>query len=172
MRLRAAGRERLEFVGRAWVSVPLVLFAAALAALAGLFASIWPELSWNERTSGTLLALVAWLTARLAAAAWTPTRFDRTRGTFTRPRIPLEARPVRVPLVELAAVQLLRESVHTGLLPFDSFELNAVLRDGRRVNVADHADLRQLRVDAHRLASFLRIPVWDRSGDEERTGPS
>jgi len=45
-----------------------------------------------------------------------------------------------------------------------SFELNLVLRDGRRLNVMDHGDYDALRRDADTLAEFLGRPVWDSVG--------
>ena len=44
---------------------------------------------------------------------------------------------------------------------FYSYEINLVLKNGRRVNVADHGDLDSLRADADMLANFLEVPVWD-----------
>jgi hypothetical protein len=45
-----------------------------------------------------------------------------------------------------------------------SYELNLVLSDGRRINVIDHGDKIKILVDAHDLAEFLDIPIWNTIG--------
>jgi hypothetical protein len=41
-----------------------------------------------------------------------------------------------------------------------SYELNLVLKDGRRINVVDHGGADKIRTDAATLADFLGVPVW------------
>ena len=65
-----------------------------------------------------------------------------------------------------AAVQIVAEVVsqtdqYNRTRSYTSYELNLVLRDGRRLNVIDHAHYPCLLADAEALAAFLRVPVWD-----------
>lgn len=65
-------------------------------------------------------------------------------------------------LADVHAVQIVREHVRMkegG--SFASYEINLVLKHGRRVNVCDHGDLSGTRADAARIAQFLRVPIWD-----------
>jgi hypothetical protein len=70
------------------------------------------------------------------------------------------------PLAKIHALQLVSEFVVNAdpsgsFTRFYSYEINLVLKNGRRVNVADHGDLDSLRADADTLANFLEVPVWD-----------
>jgi Fe2+ transport system protein B len=41
------------------------------------------------------------------------------------------------------------------------YELNLVLKDGKRLNVMDHSRRAHIRSDAQRLGQFLKVPIWD-----------
>jgi hypothetical protein len=56
---------------------------------------------------------------------------------------------------------LLREFVQGNKNSYDSYELNLVLRDGRRLNVIDHGTLHAIREDARILADYLGVSIWD-----------
>ena len=45
--------------------------------------------------------------------------------------------------------------------------MNLVNHRGGRLNLSDHAMLNALRRDAHRLAQFLDVPVWDITWDSD-----
>ena len=62
---------------------------------------------------------------------------------------------------EVHAVQLLREFVQGNKNSYDSYEINLVCNDGRRLNVTDHGTLHAIREDAHALGDFLGVPIWD-----------
>lgn len=64
-------------------------------------------------------------------------------------------------LDEIAGIQLLYEHYSREHKDRVSYELNLVLRSGRRLHVIDHANLGQIQKDAHQLAGFLGVPVWD-----------
>jgi hypothetical protein len=64
-------------------------------------------------------------------------------------------------LEQIHSLQLLSEYCHGRKNSYYSYELNLVLEDGKRVNVIDHGNLDQLRMDARRLSGFLQIPLWD-----------
>ncbi len=66
-------------------------------------------------------------------------------------------------LKNIYAIQIISEYVRTNKNAFDSFELNLVLNDSSRINVIDHANLEQIRLDAKVLSEFLGKPIWDAS---------
>ena len=49
--------------------------------------------------------------------------------------------------------------IHTG--QNYNYELNLVLKDGERINVVDHGNLKKIQDDANTLSNFLGKPVWD-----------
>ncbi len=59
------------------------------------------------------------------------------------------------------ALQIISEYCSGDKSSFYSYELNLVLKDGSRVNVVDHGNLRQLRSDTAQLSQFIDKPVWD-----------
>lgn len=58
------------------------------------------------------------------------------------------------------AIQLIREYVKSDKSSYYSYELNLVLKDGRRLNVIDHGNKIEILDDARKLGEFLGIPVW------------
>lgn len=66
-----------------------------------------------------------------------------------------------VRLKEIHALQVLSEYCSGNKTSYYSYELNLVLKDGTRLNVVDHGNLKKLREDAGKLAKFLNKPVWD-----------
>jgi hypothetical protein len=49
---------------------------------------------------------------------------------------------------------------------YKSYELNLVLKGGKRINILDHGNLGKLKEDAQTLSSFLQIPIADNSKEE------
>lgn len=92
--------------------------------------------------------------------------FDANTGNF-HSGFPLTKEAF--PLASIHALQLISEFVVNAdstdssgdFMRFYSYEINLVLKNGRRVNVADHGDLDSLRADADTLANFVEVPVWD-----------
>ncbi|MCA9101099.1 MAG: hypothetical protein KDA63_08120 [Planctomycetales bacterium] len=64
-------------------------------------------------------------------------------------------------LVDIHALQIVREYVSSNDSSYYSYELNLVLGDGKRVAVVDHGNRQRLRDDAAQLAEFLDVPLWD-----------
>jgi len=69
-------------------------------------------------------------------------------------------------LKDIHAIQLLQEYCRSsnsngGGSSYFSYELNLVLKTGKRLNVVDHGKRDVIIADAHKLASFLKVPVWD-----------
>jgi hypothetical protein len=103
-----------------------------------------------------------------------PAVFDRQLGWYWKGSTRLPAgHDVRrleeaTELANIQGLQVLAEycpGIRTGtrrVPPYYSYELNLVLKDGRRINVMDHASRKTLMADADALAKFLSVPVWDR----------
>lgn len=93
-----------------------------------------------------------------------PIVFDQTLGTFWRgtklPPTPLddgETREVCVKLDEVHAVQLISDVVYKKM----AFQMNLVLKNGRRIKVIEHGHPTYLQQDAEKVAQFLGVPVWN-----------
>lgn len=99
--------------------------------------------------------------------ATAPVVFDKRQGAFWRGRTaPAEtyhrsSLKHYAPLADIHALQILKEHVRGDKNSYDSFELNLVLTDGRRLNVTDHGDYDTLRRNAEVLRAFLERPLWD-----------
>ena len=93
--------------------------------------------------------------------------FDKSKGRFTN-----NGRDYNVAsLDEVYAIQILREKLKDSdndlgssmqKTAFISYELNLVMRDGKRLPVVDHSAREKIREDSETLSEFLGVPVWDR----------
>jgi hypothetical protein len=96
-----------------------------------------------------------------------PIVFDKTTGHFWKGRKRIDQMYGRAgfthvaTLEEIYAIQLISEHCGDSDGSYDSYELNLVLKNGKRINVIDHGDQKNLREDANTLAAFLEKPVWD-----------
>ena len=96
-----------------------------------------------------------------------PIVFDKSVGYFWKGRKSPQDSPEPGSIKKIArledihALQLLSEYVSGSKSSYYSYELNLVLKDGRRIAVIDHGNLKRLREDAKRLSEFLGKPVWD-----------
>ena len=59
------------------------------------------------------------------------------------------------------SLQIIPEYCRGNKSSFYSYELNIVMKDGNRINVIDHGNLKKLRKDAASISAFLERPVWD-----------
>ena len=67
-----------------------------------------------------------------------------------------------VPFTDIHSIQLLDEEVRPQREPmFWSYELNLVLRDGKRINLIDHRNQREICWDAGDLSRMMDVPTWD-----------
>ena len=62
---------------------------------------------------------------------------------------------------DIYALQLLTERIKGSKSSYNSYEMNLVMKDGRRVNVMDHGSFQKVQEDATLLADALNIPVWN-----------
>ena len=81
-------------------------------------------------------------------------RFDKLEGKLSRGEVVYG-------LSGFCAIQLIRRYVGGSRLSYYSYEMNLIRRDGTRVNVVVHGNLRLIRKDADLLGQYLEIPVWD-----------
>jgi len=115
--------------------------------------------------------LLSWFLARTLMR---PAVFDQSRRLFWKGRQPPDMpdnAPSHTPccrLDDIYALQIISEMVTShsqdhGTHRYQSYELNLILQDARRLNVIDHGDLDTVRNDARQLSRFLQIPVWDKT---------
>ena len=96
-----------------------------------------------------------------------PIVFDKTRGFFWKGRktrdgvFHSDSVTHFAGLEDIHALQLISEYCRGSKRSYYSYELNLVLRNGRRINVMDHGDSEKLREDAKTLSQFLEKPLWD-----------
>ncbi len=96
-----------------------------------------------------------------------PIVFDKSRGWFWKgrkaPNEVFDSNSLKhfVGLEDIYALQLISEYCRGSKRSYYSYELNLVLRDGKRINVIDHGDRQKLKEDAKTLSQFLEKPVWD-----------
>ena len=62
---------------------------------------------------------------------------------------------------QIHALQIISEICKGKDSSFYSYELNFVLKEGKRINVIDHGDVENIRIEAETLSAFLEKPVWD-----------
>ena len=62
---------------------------------------------------------------------------------------------------DIHALQLIAEHIKSDNSSYKSYELNLVLKDGRRVNVMDHGRLKKIHEEAQTLSELLSVPIWD-----------
>ena len=95
-----------------------------------------------------------------------PRVFDMDVLWYWKGRKPLDEAEVKqrrnaALLEQVHAIQLLRELCSGESSNYYSYELNLVMHDGSRTNVIDHGKLDCIKQDAHRLAAFIGVSVWD-----------
>lgn len=114
--------------------------------------------------TGTLLMTIGGMIYYRHSA---PIVFDRYQRHFWKGRkapnevLNISALKDACKLGDIHAVQLIPEYCLFNKPPYNRFELNLVLHNGRRINVIGHSNPAKLRKDAQLLARFLHVPVWD-----------
>lgn len=96
-----------------------------------------------------------------------PIVFDRRLGFFWKgreaPNEVVDWKNIKccAKMDNIHALQLIFEYCRGNKSSYYSYELNLVLKDGRRINVVDHGNRNRLKEDAAMLSGFLEKPVWD-----------
>ncbi|MBO3117544.1 hypothetical protein J4050_12355 [Winogradskyella sp. DF17] len=101
-----------------------------------------------------------------------PIVFDKSKGLYrkgynTKKRaenVFKSAQKIR--LIEIIAFQIIGERVKGDKNTFNSFELNMVLKNGKRKNIVDHGNLKSIINDAQSLSEFLDVPIWHAKSKE------
>ncbi len=90
-----------------------------------------------------------------------PLYFDRNSGVFKN------GRKQTIKLDDIYALQLLSRVVEVKMPPkgqlqkINTYELNVVLNDGKRVNVLAHGGFKEIRDDSNKISTFINKPLWD-----------
>jgi hypothetical protein len=171
-RLVSVDHSRLEFKATAGAVVfSLIFLLVGLGVMIG-FPSVRFTAEGSLRlTVDALMPMLIGLIFALAGGALlyfgtAPIVFDTRQGCFwkgrQRPEQAIDKRLLKnfARLEEIHALQIISEYC-SGKNSFYSYELNLVLKDGKRLNVVDHGNLASLREDANKLAQFLGRPLWD-----------
>lgn len=156
---RARLRQGLRGSTLTFEVTPLVTLVCGALVLLGVVLSIGHLLETASVAKAPLLAVAPLAFSGMGSFFFWQMRrqeacFDRSNQVFMQ-----RGRPM--PLREVHALQLLREFVRGNKNSYDSYELNLVCRDGRRLNVIDHSTLHAIRKDARILADYLGVPIWD-----------
>ncbi len=170
-KLKTVGPSRVEF----HASIGAILFSLLFFFL-GLGVSVALTASWLKGAEaafepGLLVPLLLGLIfmaigGYLFFSGTTPIVFEKGRGVFWKgrkgPDDAIDSRNTGVfgRIDDVYALQLIAEYV-SGKNSYYSYELNLVLKDGKRINVVDHGNLDRIREDARTLSLFLGKPLWD-----------
>lgn len=87
--------------------------------------------------------------------------FSKKRGYYYKGYVNIKyLRHNKVELEDIVAIQILGEITTEQIAPFNSFEINLVLKDSERVHVIDHSHLKSIIEDVNDLSIFLNVPIW------------
>jgi hypothetical protein len=166
---------RMEFRATWQVDLSALMFI-----FFGLMAIIWfSPISFDDMSfqSGHILpsiigVVLLWIGCFLMRI-FKPVIFDRDEGYFwkgKKPDQPQEIWDDKIPFVRIESIYALQiisqiEVSPKGGSSYNSYQLNIVSKDGKRVNVIDHGDLTRICDDAAALAEFLGKPLWDVGGN-------
>ncbi|GAA0398825.1 hypothetical protein GCM10009133_04580 [Cocleimonas flava] len=95
-----------------------------------------------------------------------PWIFDKTKGWLWQGSKQLHKDQDFLPLKEavrlsnVAAIQILPKII-SDELKYTSWEFNLVCKNGKRINIMDHANKKSILKDAYFLSEFLSIPIWE-----------
>lgn len=59
------------------------------------------------------------------------------------------------PFSQIHALQIISEFIPGKYGNYKSYELNLILKDATRVNIVDHKNIEQIRLDAQKTSKFL-----------------
>lgn len=103
----------------------------------------------------------------------TPRVFDKTLGLYFKGFKPKDiitktnASNKQTELSAIIALQIIEEHITSSENSYPSFELNLVLKNGSRINVVDHGNLKSLIKDTQTISDFLGVPIWHATSNSE-----
>jgi hypothetical protein len=177
--LTKKGKERIEFR-----PAPHALLIAAAFIAVGVVFSVILTICMEEAQNDDLLVpaalgiIIAWVGIVRMYMLNIPIVFDTAIGYFWKGRVKPEEMFIDnsdkmlkkcVSLNQVYALQIVAERCHRRRSYYYSYELNLVLRDGKRMNVIDHGDIKNVRADARALSELLGKTIWDAAGNPEGT---
>ena len=87
--------------------------------------------------------------------------FSKTLGFYYKGYVNIKhLRFAKADLDAIVAIQILGEITAETLAPFNSFEINLVLKNSERIHVIDHSNVKSIIADADKLSKFLNVPIW------------
>lgn len=167
-KLTEVDSNRLEFRATAGTTLfSLIFLLIGVGMLIVLSLNFFNPQKTNTQMLGLVGLILAIIGGYLLYSGTAPIVFDKQRGFFWKgwkapdqtPNVETLKDAVR--LDEIHALQLISEYCRGDKNSYYSYELNLVLKDGRRINVIDHGNRNKLREDAATLSTFLGKPVWD-----------
>ena len=87
------------------------------------------------------------------------------------PLFPVQLSFTKISLVDILAIQVLGETLteENSKAKRNSFELNLVLKDLKRIHVIDHNNLQGMLDDAQLLSNYLKVPIWHPKSSNDST---
>lgn len=101
-----------------------------------------------------------------------PIVFDKSKNIYSKgyetekPSENVLKSSQKIKLSEIVALQIIGERIKGDKNTFNSFELNMVLKNGKRKNIIDHGNLKSIINDAQLLSEFLDLPIWHAQSKE------
>ena len=95
-----------------------------------------------------------------------PIVFDKHKGYFWKGKKGLnrttyeDPMQLNVMMNQIHAIQLISKKVGGGVDSFYSYEVNLVLKEGKRLSVVDHPTSFLAKEDAQTLSTFLGVDIW------------
>ena len=92
--------------------------------------------------------------------------FDKTKQMIWKERKYSKKKSIQrhIPLSDIAALQLLQKSVLSAkMISFYSYELNVILKTGKRIYITDYANYTGIKKDAKELSYFLNVPFLEQT---------
>ncbi len=123
--------------------------------LIAVSSNFWNGLNLMVLVIGLIFTVVGGI---LFVSGTTPKVFDKEANAFWSGK---KQGADSISLHQIHALQVVAEFIKSKKKRYHSYELNLVLKDGKRVNVIDHGDRLSFDKDAKKLSEFLNKPIWE-----------
>ena len=158
LQLKTSGLFKAISLGFSGVGSVIILYALSEKAIQGeSFApSAFMDILKDIHPNGFIFLLLGLVLYRFLASS---SRFDGVEQVAT-------VGGKKYTFDQFGGLQIVSEMVSSKQGLYTSYELNLVLKDGNRVNLADHADLTALLKEGRRIADFIGVPLWVREAED------